>query len=318
MLKQRIFIVLAAIAATGLHVAPAGAADWTPAGPITLQIGFGAGGSTDTIGRVIAASMEQDTGWDVIVENKPGGGGVAMFSTLSQAEPDGLTIGMGVTVPIHINLATRGDKLPFKADSFDYLATVARAQLALIAKSDAPYDDLAGLIDYAKTHDGANIAFDAPPQKLLMTAVGKQSGTHMKMVSHNSGAEVVQSVLGGHVDAGFAAGAHLQYLHNGDVKMLASANAERHSYAPDTPTVIEQGYNYYVDPWFYIAAPKGLPDDAKAALVQALDAAINSAEATEVIENAMQTEPVNIGPDATLEMLVKGVDDVGALLKAAQ
>ena len=318
MLKRRTLVGLITAATISLAAPFTLAADWHPAGPIKLQIGFGAGGSTDTLGRVIAASMEQATGWDVVVENKPGGGGVAMFSSLSQAQPDGMTIGMGVTVPIHINLATRGDKLPFKADSFDYLATIARAQLAIIARADAPFDDLAGLIAYAKANDGANVAFDAKPQQLVMDAVAKESATNMKMVSHKSGAEVVQSVLGGHVDAGFSAGAHIQYLNSGDVKMIASVNADRHSYAPDTATVIEQGYNYYVDPYFYIAAPKGLPDDAKTALAKAIDDAIHSPAALDVIKNTIQTEPKNLGPDGTMKMLVDGVNDIGVLLQATQ
>ena len=60
------------------------AEDWSPKGSIKLQIGFGAGGSTDTIGRLVAAQVEEDTGWNVVVENKPGGGGVAMLSGLSR------------------------------------------------------------------------------------------------------------------------------------------------------------------------------------------------------------------------------------------
>ena len=94
------------------------AADWSPPGSIKLQVGFGAGGSTDTLGRLVAANVEEATGWNVVVENKPGGGGVAMLSGLMNAKPDGLTIGLAVNVPILINLAKRGDKLPFKIDSY--------------------------------------------------------------------------------------------------------------------------------------------------------------------------------------------------------
>ena len=65
------------------------AGDWSPKGSIKLQIGFGAGGSTDTMGRLVAAQVEENTGWNVVVENKPGGGGVAMLSGLMNAKPDG-------------------------------------------------------------------------------------------------------------------------------------------------------------------------------------------------------------------------------------
>ncbi len=257
--------------------------------------------------------MSEQTGWNVVAENKPGGGGIAMFTQVAVAKPDGLTIGMGVSMPVLVNLVLRKDELPFDLDSFTYLATVARAQLALVAKGDAPFDDLAGLVDYSKKNDGALIAFDAKPQELLMQYVGKQAGTQFRMVATKGSAESIQELLGGHVAAGFAAGAHIPYLKNGDLKMIASGNASRHSYAPDTKTVQEQGFDIYVDPYFYIAAPAGLPDDAKQALSAALHAAINSDATKTAIVNAMQTEPSDLGPDGTRKMMDDGLANVKKL-----
>ena len=86
------------------------AEDWAPSGPLMFQIGFGAGGSTDAMGRVIAKVMEEKTGWNVVVENKPGAGGVAMFTGISKAKPNGQVIGMGVSTPTvsytHLTLPT--------------------------------------------------------------------------------------------------------------------------------------------------------------------------------------------------------------------
>ncbi|MBT6190925.1 MAG: tripartite tricarboxylate transporter substrate binding protein, partial [Tateyamaria sp.] len=130
--------------------APAMAADWEPNGPVTIEIGFGAGGSTDTMGRVLAEVMKEQTGWNVIVENRPGGGGVAMFTSLSQRPVDNQTVGMGVGIPVLVQLVQRGDELPFNIDSFDYLGTIAKAELALVASADAPFDTLEEMIAYAK------------------------------------------------------------------------------------------------------------------------------------------------------------------------
>ncbi len=288
-------------------------ADWKPSGPVTLEIGFDAGGETDTLGRVIAKQMEEQTGWNVIAENKPGGGGIAMFTQVAVAKPDGLTIGMGVSMPVLVNLVLRGDQLPFDLDSFTYLATVARAQLALVARGDAPFDDLKGLIDYSKKNDGALIAFDAKPQELLMQYVGKQAGTEFRLLATKGSAETLQELLGGHVIAGFAAGAHIPYLESGDMKMIASANATRHGYSPDTKTVMEQGFDIYSDPYFYIAAPAGLPDDAKKALSAALHDAISSDETKKAIVDAMQTDPSDLGPDGTRKMMDDGLVNVKKL-----
>ena len=288
-------------------------ADWKPGGPVHLQIGFGAGGSTDTLGRAIAAQMEKDTGWDVVAENKPGGGGIAMFTGIAAAPADGLVIGMGVSMPVLVNLVLRGDKLSFDLDSFDYLATVTRAQLAIIAKKDAPFDDMTGLVAHAKKNGGAPIGFDAKPQELILRAINKSHDAGFRPVSAKSGAEDVQNVLGGHVVAAFAAGAHIPYLESGDLKMIASANDGRHSYAPDVSSLKEQGFDLFVDPWWYIAAPKGLPADAREALTAALSKAIQSESVGKVVSNAMKTVVVYRGPDGTRKMMDDGLGGVAKL-----
>ena len=168
-LKSKIAgLVLAA--ATALAGA-ASAEDWAPKGQMMFQIGFGAGGSTDAMGRVIAKVMEEQTGWNVVVENKPGAGGVAMFTGISKSEPNGQVIGMGVSTPILMQLVTRGDQLPFKVDDFDYLSGVARGQLALVAGKDAPFDDLESMVDYAKANGPLAVAINASPHKLLLAAI---------------------------------------------------------------------------------------------------------------------------------------------------
>ncbi|WP_375688079.1 tripartite tricarboxylate transporter substrate binding protein [Pseudooceanicola sp. LIPI14-2-Ac024] len=303
----------AAAAAIALAGAGPALADWAPSGPVKLWIGFGAGGETDTLGRLIAKEMSDATGWTIVVENKPGGGGIAMFTQLQAVPADGQTLGMGVTMPVLVNLVTRPDEIPFDLDSFDYLHTVALAQLALIAPADAPYDDLAGFLDYSRQKGGALVAFDAKPQELLMNVVNAGSGAGLKPVSTKSSAEALQQVLGGHVDAAFNAGAHIPQLEAGKVKMLASANATRHSYAPDTPTVQEQGFDIYVDPYFYIAAPAGLPEDARTALAEAIGAALSKETTREAIMNTFHTEPSDKGPEDTKAMLEDGLVNTGTL-----
>jgi tripartite-type tricarboxylate transporter receptor subunit TctC len=302
-------MALAAALALGTGAAQA---QWEPEGPIALWIGFGAGGETDTLGRLLAQQMSEDTGWDFVVENKPGGG-IAMFTQLAVAEPDGQTLGMGVTMPVLVNLTVRPDEVPFDLDSFDYVGTVALAQLALIAPAAAPYSSLPELIAWSKENEGALIAFDAPPQAQLMKFVAAQSDADFRLVSTQSSAEELQQVLGRHVDAAFNAGAHIPSLEAGEVKMLASANAQRHTYAPDVPTMREQGYDIYLDPWFYVAAPAGLPGDAHTALSGAMSGALQADALRRAIKNTMHTEPAELGPEATKTMLNEGLKNVGTL-----
>lgn len=293
------------------------AEDWSPKGSIKLHVGFGAGGSTDTLGRIVAAKVEENTNWNIVVENKPGGGGVAMLSSLMNAKPDGQILGLAVNVPILLNLAKRGDKLPFKIDTFDYIGTITKGEVALVAKADAPFNDINSFIKLAKTKKLA-LAFDAMPQQMIMSAVKNQAGVEFKFIKHKSGAEQIQSILGGHVDAGCPAGAHIKYLENGDLKMIAAFGKDRFSYAPETKTLIETGYNFYLDPYYYLVAPKGLPANVKATLADVFDKAIHSDKVKTAISNTLKAQPYNLGPDGTYKMLSDGVKDVKILIDAGK
>lgn len=310
-----IFTSIAAGVAMLFFAQPGQAGDWSPPnGTLNLQIGFGAGGETDTLGRIVGKVMAEQTGWNVVVENKPGGGGIAMFTGIAVAPPDGSVIGLGVNIPVIINLIKRGDQLPFNVDSFDYLGTVTRAQLAIIAKADAPYDDIAGLIAYSKANNGAPVAFDAATQEMILKSINAQEGAGLKPVATKSTAEMMQFVLGGQVAASFAAGAHISYVESDRIKVLASANAERHNYAPDVKTLREQGFDFFVDPYFYFAAPAGLPDEVRQALVTALDNALKSDEARTIVKNALFTDVDNKGPEGTKKSLVDGIEMFKAIM----
>ncbi len=287
--------------------APAFAEDWAPDGPLTIQIGFGAGGSTDTMGRVLAEVMKKNTGWNIVVENKPGGGGVAMFTGLSQRPVDNKTIGMGVSIPVLVQLVQRGDQLPFDTDSFDYLGTVAKAELALVASKDAPFDDLEGMIAYAKEQGSLPVATMAPPQVLMMNQTKSTTGADFNLVTADGGAEVMKLILGGQVMAGFGSGEHYPYLDSGDMKVIAGANQSRLSYAPDVKTFIESGVNAYVDPIFFLAMRAGTDPAAIAAISAAIDEATKAPEFAKIVQNAVKGDPINMGTDGTKKMMVDGL-----------
>lgn len=286
---------------------PAFAEDWAPDGPLTIQIGFGAGGSTDTMGRVLAEVMKKNTGWNIVVENKPGGGGVAMFTGLSQRPVDNKTIGMGVSIPVLVQLVQRGDQLPFDTDGFDYLGTVAKAELALVASKDAPFDDLEGMIAYAKEQGSLPVATMAPPQVLMMNQTKSTTGADFNLVTADGGAEVMKLILGGQVMAGFGSGEHYPYLESGDMKVIAGANQSRLSYAPDVKTFIESGVNAYVDPIFFLAMRAGTDPAAIEAISSAIDEATKAPEFAKIVQNAVKGDPINMGTDGTKQMMVDGL-----------
>ncbi len=298
-----------AIACTGL----AQAQDWEPDGALRLQIGFAAGGSTDSLGRVLAEVMKEQTGWNIIAENKTGGGGVAMFTAIANMPPGGEIIGLGVNMPLLVNLVNRPEQMQFDIDSFDYLGTVSKAQLALVASADAPFDDLEGMVEFAKENDGIAVAFDAPPQKLLLDIVSRQSDVDISTVSTAGSAESMKLILGRQVQVGFGAGVQMQYLEAGTMKVIASANETRLDFAPDAPTFLDAGYGAYVEPVYFLATTAGTAPEALEALTAAIDAAMQTDEMAQIVRNAATSEPQNLGPDGTREMMVKGLENVKVL-----
>ena len=292
-------------AALGLVLAGATAAsaqDWEPDGALTMQIGFGAGGTTDTMGRVLVDQMREATGWNIIAENVTGGGGVAMFTGIARRPASNDVVGLGVNMPILINLVTRGDELAFDLDSFAYLGTMARAQLALVASADAPFDTLGEFVTYAQENPGTAVGFDAPPQRFLMNAVGRETGAEFNLVTLESSADAVRFLLGGQIMVAFSAGTHLPYLDSGELKVIGSANAQRLSYAPDAPTFRDLGYELYVDPYYFFAMHADSDPAAVEAIAAAIDAALQTEAMAEVVQNINSSPPENLGPAGTEEM----------------
>lgn len=306
-------LTLGAAALFAFSASTASAADWAPKGPLTIHIGFGAGGSTDTMGRVMASVMEKNTGWNIVVENKPGGGGVAMFTGVSKRPASGNLIGMGVSIPVLVQLVKRGDKLPFDLDSFDYLGTIAKAELALVAGKDAPFNTLEEMVAYAKKSESLPVATMAPPQVLMMKATTRTTDAKFNLVTADGGAEVMKLILGGQVLAGFGSGEQLPYLESGDMKIIAGANQSRLSYAPDAKTFIESGVDAYVDPVFFMAARKGTDPKAIEAIAAAIDEAVKSPEVAEIVKNATNGSPLNMGVEGTAKMMTDGLANAKVL-----
>lgn len=304
------------VAATASLMLSAGGAlaDWAPSGPVNVWIAFGPGGTLDTVSRAVTEELRAQTGWQVVAENMPAGGGIAMLSRLANAPADGQTIGIAVNMPVIINLVQRPDTLPFTLDSFDYLGSITVAEKGLYVPADAPYDSLAGLMEYAR-ENGLVIAANAGPETIVTEALIEASGGTIRRIATESGGQSITYVLGGHAQAAFGGGEHLQYLESGEIRMLASINAERLSYAPDVPTLREEGYDLYIDPFFFFVAPQGQDPEAHAALSAALDAAVQSEAVREVVATVIRNEVENFGAEGTRERLETGLAEMGPMFR---
>ena len=145
-------------------------ADEYPSKPITMFIGYNAGGQTDLVGRAAAKVMSDQLGVPINVVNKPGAGGVVAVSELAKAAPDGYTImfhssSVVDTEPLMMK------RVEFTPDDFDYAGMITAFQVGMATYKDAPYDDLDGFVAWAKKNPG----FDPGKYRVIVNVTGVDS-----------------------------------------------------------------------------------------------------------------------------------------------
>jgi len=274
MRKNQFVGVIAAIAAGTAALLPGLAAAEFPDKPVTMYIGFRPGGAVDTTGRLLAAALEKELGQPVVPVTKDGGGGTVMASTLMNAAPDGYTIGMGASAAY--TLATQmNDKLRYKIDDFDHIATVSIPQDAIVVPAKSPWNSLDDMIaDAKKSNKTLSFASQVSAATLMTMAITKKTGVKFNVVNVKGGALGIQQVLGGHVDVTWSGSGWNQQVDAGTMKALASMGSRRNVDYPNLPTLKDLGYGFEFTDTFMLSAPKGLPKPILARLSEAVKKAM--------------------------------------------
>ncbi len=314
--RRTIITTLAGLLATSATLAPLPALAEFPEKPIKLVVGFRAGGGTDALATALAKEMEAVLGQPVVKEIKAGAGGGKAAAAVKTAAADGYTLVMAVTPTFAFNTAAIPDKTPYRKDDFDYLESLAKAQEAVYAKADAPYKNWGEMIAHAKKGNDLTYAAVTPFDKLLINYINKKEGTSIKTIPTKGGSGAMKNVLGGHTDLGFSGGNHIKFLGKNEVRVLASMRGERLTDSPDVPTLIELGYPVTFEAHFMIAAPKGLPADVKAKLLNAIREGSKGQAVRDVLKK-LPFEEEQLGPDklrasidAAHDRFVKLVDEL--------
>ncbi len=267
-----------------------------PDRPITIMVGFRAGGGTDSLARLIGKAMEKDFGQTVIVTNKPGGGGAVMATRLKSVKPDGYTIGMAVTLSFAFN-PVYSKKTRYQLEDFYFLGTAARGQEAFVSLADKPWKDWKGLIAWAKTKDIVTMSSQSPLNLYAAKIISQREGINIKAVPVKGGAGMVQAVLGKHVDFGFSGGIHASHVKAGKMIVLAATGTQRLKDSPDIPTMMEMGYPVVIEAYFMFAAPKGMPEAVKKTLTDAIAKAVNDKDVKEMINNRLKRPHAYMNPE---------------------
>lgn len=250
------------LAGTMAFAAPAApAADNYPAGPVKIIIPFPPGGPTDTIGRMLAQKLQETWGQPVIIDYKPGAGTVIGADHVAKSAPDGLTIGM-VNSSLAVNPTLR-KKLPY--DTQKDLAGVTQLfnmQLALVARPDAPFNNLKELIAYARKNPG-KLNYGTPgagsTTHLGAELLKREAGFEMQHIAMKGSAPAHTELMGGRLDLVVDPFLSiLPYVQAGRMKMIATFGAKRVA-GHDYPTVAEVIPGFDVGALLGFVVPAGTP-----------------------------------------------------------
>ena len=294
-----------------------------PNRPITMLVPFAAGGATDTVARVTAATMSKILGQTIIIENATGAGGTIAAARAARAEPDGYTI-----LIHHIGISTAATlyrKLPYDTKTaFAPIGLVTNAPMTIIARPNLPPNTLAELITYIKANGDkmtfGNAGLGAASQLcglMFMNAVDKQ----ILSVPYKGNGPVMNDLIAGQIDLTCDQTTNTTGpIGSKLVKAYAITTKTRLSSMPDLPTADEAGLKgFEAGAWHGIYAPKGPPDDIVQKLAKVLQDSLRDPELIKRF-NDINTDPVpqdQATPQALKKQLDSEVDRWAPIIKAS-
>lgn len=272
--------------AAALTVALTGAAfgqDW-PTGPVHVYVGFPAGSSPDLLARIVTEPLAQKLGQPIVIENKPGAGGVIGIQQMLAAKRDGHSFGTTINGPLTTSPRLVPDIGYDVARDIAPVALIATSPLVLAVGKDGPAD-LAAFVEAAK----------AEPEALSYGSVGQGSGAHltaelfanaagaqMLHIPFASYAEVTTAIMGGEIDSGFMApSAALEQVKAGNLTLLGVTSAEPFAQTPDVPVMAGQAglpADFKAELWNAFIAPAGTDPAIIARLNSEIDAILAQPE----------------------------------------
>jgi tripartite-type tricarboxylate transporter receptor subunit TctC len=287
---RRLF--LRGIACVPLIRASIAAARAFPERPLRLIVGFGAGGPTDILARVLANELTESLSQQVIVENKAGASGNIATQAVAAAAPDGYTFLIGAS-PVVINQALFPD-LPVKfGKDFIAVAPLGTTENVLVVHPSLGVGDFAGFVRFVRQHPNtvtyATLGAGSFSH-LAAKAFDLRAGTSMVAVAYRGAAEAATDVLSGRVKIRFASlPAVLPQIRAGTLLALATTGPRRTPWLPEVPTIAESGYpGFDVRLWVGVFAPSGVSEDR----LQTIEAAVDKAAASDTMRKAMDIQGI--------------------------
>ena len=299
--------------------APALAQTW-PSKPVKLIVPFPAGGSADTLSRIIGQELQEKTGQAFVVENRTGAGGNIGTDAVAKATPDGTTL---LLTPSSIAIAPAlYAKLTWDpVKDFEPVTLVGSIPMVVVVHPSFPAQSLTELVAQAKARPGqinyASGGFGTT-NHLAVELFKAQTGIDLVHVAYRGNPLAVVDVIGGHVPVFFdfvLTGA--PHVRSGAVRALATTGAQRSSVLPDVPTAMEAGISgFEASTWFGVYAPAGTRKD----MVTGISTEIAAVLAMPAVRKRLADlglEPMQGGPAALGELTKSDLAKWGPIIQKA-
>jgi tripartite-type tricarboxylate transporter receptor subunit TctC len=243
-------------------IVPASAQAPYPNRPIRIVVPFGAGGFADITVRLLAQKLAERTGAQVVIENRPGAGGIVAATAVTSSEADGYTLfvfSSGIALSKSLLKS-----MPFDpVSAFAPISTMALFDLLLLVKADSPMQTLKDVLAAAGADPKSfNVGTINPgsTQNVTGELLRAAAGIPMTVVTHRTSAEVLTSLLRGDTQLGIETYAALKApIDARQIRAVASSGSKRSPQQPEVPTLRESGIDAAVDGWNSLVAPAGTP-----------------------------------------------------------
>ena len=266
-LLRGLAFALAALASFGLL-----AQESYPSRPITIVIGFSAGGSTDIVARLLAEEMRKTWGVPVVIDNRPGAGGNIGAAMVSRAKPDGYTLLMGSVGPLAINASLYANMPYDNLADFTPICLVVHVPNMLVVNPKAmPVHSFAEFVALVKANPGKYFYASTgtgTSSHLSGELLKSMAGVDITHVPYKGAVALNDLLAGDQVHFMFATiPSVIEFVRAGKLTALAVTSKTRSAAAPNVPTVAESGFpGFEASSWFGLVGPAGLPRDNVAKL----------------------------------------------------
>jgi tripartite-type tricarboxylate transporter receptor subunit TctC len=317
-IAKAVFVSILGILATAFGSNPAVSA--YPDKPIRLIVSFPAGGSSDAMARIVQPGLEKEFGQSVVVENRPGAGGMIAIDVIAKAAPDGYVIGLGGAGALGTNLGMQ--KMPYDPrKDVTPITGLASSPFILAASASLRGKSLRDIIAMSK-ESGQTLAIGHGGNGTLMhlTAemLNQMAGTKISLIPYKGMAPVVNDLLGGHIALGIVdPPSAITAIESDKVATIAITSTARFPFMPDIPTFVESGVpGFESTGWFGIVAPGGTPPDVIAKLNAAFVKVLKDPAVAKQIR-ALGSEPMPMTPTEFSTFIDKEINKWGAVVKAS-